>query len=118
MPETPEQQSPAILKEIQSAERAVERMVRSAAEEATAMLEQARARAEALLAGRRRAGGERKAALIAAEVEQARRDAERLTSEAEDKAVAMKTKAMSRLDEAAEIVLHRALPSLSRSGGS
>lgn len=118
MPETPEQQSPAILKEIQSAERAVERMVRSAAEEATAMLEQARARAEALLAGRRRAGGERKAALIAAEVEQARRGAERLTSEAEDKAVAMKMKAMSRLDEAAEIVLHRVLPSLSRSGGS
>ncbi len=118
MPETPEQQSPAILKEIQSAERAVERMVGSAAEEATAMLEQARARAETLLAGRRRAGGERKAALIAAGVEEARRDAERLASEAQDRAVAMKAKAMSRLDEAAEIVLRRVLPSLSRSGAS
>lgn len=118
MPDAPEQQSPEILKEIQSAERAVERMVRSAGEEAAAMLEQARVRADSLLAGRRRAGGERKAAVIAAGVELAGRDAERLLSEAGSKTVALKAKAMSRLDEAAEIVLRRVLPASSRSGGS
>ena len=54
MPEQFEQQTPEILRAIQSAERKVENMIRAAEQEAAATLGKARAQAETLLAEQRR----------------------------------------------------------------
>jgi V-type H+-transporting ATPase subunit G len=110
MPEEPVQQSPEILRQIQAAERKVERMVRSAEEEASAILDQAREQAEKLVAEKRRSLAERNARLLAEGAGEAERAAKRILQEAGGEADELKSRCASRLDEAAEWVLHRVLP--------
>ena len=110
MPEERGQESPEILIQIQAAERKVERMVRSAEQEAAAILEIARVQAEALLAEKRRVLEERKKNQLAEGVKEAEREAERIVLEARVKANDLKAGCMAKLDEAVELVLRRILP--------
>lgn len=111
MPDDREQQPPEILKQIQAAERKVERMVRLAEQEAAAILEKARVQAEALRAEKRRVLEERNKNQLAEGAKEAEREAERIVLEARAKAHDLKAQAMASLDEAVELVLRRILPS-------
>jgi vacuolar-type H+-ATPase subunit H len=110
MTEEREQQPPEVLKQIQSAERKVERMLRTANQEAAAILERGRAQAEALLAEKRRTLEERNKNQLAEGIKEAEREAERIVLEARMQANDLKTRCMARLDEAAEMVLRHILP--------
>lgn len=110
MPEEPAQQSPEILKQIQDAERKVERMLRSAEQEASVVIEKARAQAEALLGEKRQTLAERTRLLVAEGIDEAEQEAERIISQARVKSNDLKQRCMARLDEAAEFVLGRILP--------
>lgn len=107
----PSQQPPEILKAIHAAERKVERMVRSAELEAAALLDRARAQAQAFLAEQRQSQEEQKQRLLAEGVRDSDREAERIMLEAKLAANDLKSRGLSRLDEAAELVLRRVLPS-------
>ena len=111
MPDTEEHHPPEVLKAIQAAERKVERMVRLAEQEAAAILERARAQAEALRAEKRRVLEERNKNQLAEGAKEAEREAERIVLEARAKAHDLKAQAMASLDEAVELVLRRILPS-------
>lgn len=104
-----EQQSPEILKQIQAAERKVERLRRSAEQEAAAVLERARAQARALEAERGRAREEKLKLLRAESLREAENDATRIILEAKVKASELKTRAMTRQDGAVDVVLRRIL---------
>jgi vacuolar-type H+-ATPase subunit H len=110
MPDDREQQPPEILKQIQAAERKVERMVHSAEQEAAAILEKARVQAEAILAEKRRVLEEREKNQLAEGIKEAEREAERIVLEARVKANDLKARGIARLDEAVEMVLRRILP--------
>jgi V/A-type H+-transporting ATPase subunit G/H len=110
MPEEQDQQSPAILEQIQAAERNVKRMVHAAEEEAHAWLEKARAQAKALVESKREALETRKKARIAEGVREAEREGERIVQEAQVKADDLKARGTARLDEAVALVLRRILP--------
>lgn len=110
MPDEQEQQSPEILKRIQTAERNVERMIRAAEQEAASMLEKARIQAKALVDEKRGVLEERKKALIAEGVKEAERAAERIVSEARMMADDLRARGTARLDEAVDMVLRRILP--------
>jgi vacuolar-type H+-ATPase subunit H len=110
MPEEQDQQSPEILKQIQAAERNVERMVRAAEQEAASALEKARAQAKALVEGKREALETRKKARIAEGVREAEREGEWIVQEAQVKATGLKAHGTARLDDAVKIVLERVLP--------
>ena len=110
MTEEREQQPPEVLKQIQAAERKVERMVRLAEQEAAAILERARAQAEALRAEKRRVLEERNKNQLAEGAKEAEREAERIVLEARVKAHDLKARSMARVDEAVEMVLRHILP--------
>lgn len=110
MSDEPARHPPEILKAIQAAERRVERMVRSAEQEAVTILERARAQAEALVTEKRRSLEERTQRLLAEGAKDSDREAERLVLEARVEANALKSRCLNRLDEAAELVLRRILP--------
>ncbi|GMV50814.1 MAG: hypothetical protein AMXMBFR67_23570 [Nitrospira sp.] len=110
MPEQFEQQTPEILRAIQSAERKVENMIRAAEQEAAATLGKARAQAETLLAEQRRSLEQKQADALTKGFAEAEREAERLITDAEAKAGDLKTWCMGRVDDAAELVLRRVLP--------
>lgn len=124
MPYEQEPQSPEILKAIQAAERKVNRMCRSAEQEAAGMLERARAQAERLLDEKRRSLDETRKAMLAQENKEAEREAERIVLEARGRADDLKVRCMAKLDEAAELALRYILPtersavSSRRSGGN
>jgi V/A-type H+-transporting ATPase subunit G/H len=110
MPDPQEPQSPEILKAIQAAERKVERMVRAAEQEAAAILDRARARADALVAGKRREIEENRQRRLAEGAKDSDREAERLAREATEAAAQLTDRCLRRLDEAAGLVLRRILP--------
>ena len=110
MPDGPMQHPPEILKAIQAAERKVERMARAAEQEAAAILERARAQAETLIAEKRRSLEQKKQRLLAEGAKDSDREAERLVLEAKGEANELKSRCLSRLDEAAELVLRHVLP--------
>lgn len=110
MPEEQDQQSPEILKQIQAAERNVERMVRAAEQEAASALEKARVQAKALVDEKRGMLEARKKTLIAEGVKEAEREAERIVSKAQVKADDLNARGTARLDEAVALVLRRILP--------
>jgi len=110
MPEGPDQQSPEVLKQIQAAERKVERMVRAAEEEARALIEKAQAQAKALVDEKRRTLEERKKISIAEGSKESEREAEQIIVEAQAKANKLKAQGMARLAEAVGVVLQRILP--------
>ncbi len=109
VPDDQDHQSPEILKQIQAAERKVERMLRSAEQEAAAVLERARAQARVLEAERGRAREEKLKLLRAEGLRQAENEATRIILEAKVKGSELKTRAMTRLDEAVDLVLRRIL---------
>lgn len=110
MPEQFEQQTPEILRAIQSAERKVESMIRAAEQEAAATLDKARAQAEALLAEKRRSLEQKKTDALAKGFAEAEREAKQLITDAQEKASDLKTRCMARMDEAVELVLRQILP--------
>lgn len=114
MADGPISQPPEILKAIQAAERKVERMVRSAEQEAAAILERAKAQAETLLVEKRRSLEEKRQRLLADGAKEADREAEHFVLEAKVEANELKSRCLSRLDETAELVLRRILPMTER----
>lgn len=110
MPEQFEQQTPEILRAIQSAERKVESMIRAAEQEAAATLDKARAQAETLLAEQRRSLEQKQTDALTKGFAEAEREAKRLITDAEAKARDLKTRCLGRMDAAAELVLRRVLP--------
>lgn len=110
MPDEPTPQPPEILKAIQAAERKVERMLRAAEQEAAAIVERARSQAEALLAEKRRNLDEKLQRFRAEEASKTEQEVERLVLKAQVEATELKARGLSRLDEAAELVLRRILP--------
>lgn len=111
MADDPAQQPPEILIQIQAAERKVERMIRSAEQEAAAILDRAQAEAQALVSGKRRTLEERKKTLLAQALKDAEREAERIVQEARRKARNVRSRSTTRMDEAVALVLRRILPS-------
>lgn len=109
MSEEQDQQSPEILKQIQAAERNIERMVRAAEQEVASTLEKARVQAKALVDEKRAMLEARKKTLIAEGVKEAEREAERIVSKAQVNADDLKARGMARLDDAVKIVLERVL---------
>jgi vacuolar-type H+-ATPase subunit H len=103
-------QSPEILKAIQAAERKVQRMVRSAEQEAAAIVERGKSRADALLAEKRRSVEQNLQCLRAEWDRDMEREVERLVLKAQVEANDLKAKGLSRLEEAAAVVLRRILP--------
>ncbi len=103
-------QSPEVLKAIQTAERKVERMLRSAEREAAALLEKTRSQVEVLMADTRRTIEARKHEALDQGRKEAERAAERAIFEARKLADELKARSMSKVDEAAELVLRRVLP--------
>lgn len=110
MPDEPVPQPPEILKAIQAAERKVERMVRSAEQEAAVIVERGRTQAEALLAEKRRSLDEKLQRLRAEEASKTEKELERLVLKAQVEAHELKARCLNRLDEATELVLRRILP--------
>lgn len=110
MPEQFEQQTPEILRAIQSAERKVERMLRAAEQGAVATLDKARAQTETLLAEKRRSLEQKHTDALAKGFAEAEREAKQLITDAEEKASDLKTQCMGRMSDAAELVLRRVLP--------
>ena len=110
MPEEPAQQPPEILKQIQDAERKVERMLRSAEQEASVLIEKARAQARALLGEKGQTLAERTRLSVAEGIDEAEQEAERTISQARVKSNDLKQRCMARLDEAEEFVLGQILP--------
>ncbi|GIW54584.1 MAG: hypothetical protein KatS3mg082_0988 [Nitrospiraceae bacterium] len=114
MPDDRVSQSPEILKAIQAAERKVERMVRSAEQEAAAIVERGKSQADALLAEKRRRVEENLRRLRAEWERDMEREVERLVLKAQLEANDLKAKGLSRLEEAAAVVLRRILPMTDR----
>ncbi len=110
MPDEPVSQPPEILKAVQAAERKVERMIRSAEQEAAVIVERGRTQAEALLAEKRRSVEEKLQRLRAEWASETEREVERLMLKAQVEATELKAGSLSRLDEAVELVLRRILP--------
>jgi vacuolar-type H+-ATPase subunit H len=110
MSEPSNQQSPEILIQIQAAERSVESMVREAQQEAAAILDRARAQTDTLLAEKRRSLAQKRKDVETKSIAEAEHEAEQLLADARAKAGNLKARCMSRMDEAAELVLKRILP--------
>lgn len=110
MPEQFEQQTPEILRAIQSAERKVESMIRAAEQGAAATLGKARVQAETLLAEQRRSLEQKQTDALAKGFAEAEREAKQLITDAQEKASDLKSRCMGRMDDAAELVLRRVLP--------
>lgn len=110
MPDERDQPSPEVLLQIHTAEHAVEAMLRAAERDAAAIIERARAQADARVSEKHRALEEKKKDALAQGLKEAEREAEQLIENAQTKAGDLKTRCMARLDEAAECVLRRILP--------
>lgn len=109
-----EPQSPEILKEIQAAERKVERQLRSAEQEASAIIKTARVQADRFLSDKRRGLEGKKRVRLDQAKNDAEQEAERIILEARDKARVLKASCLKPIDEAADLILRRILPEWER----
>lgn len=110
MPDERDQPSTEVILQINTAEHAVEAMLRVAERDAAAIIEGARAQADALVSEKRRALEEKNKDALAQGFKEAAREAEQLIENAQAKVDDLKSRCMARMDEAVELVLRQILP--------
>ncbi len=109
-------QDPEILSAIQAAEEKIDRMLRDAQTECRQKIEAARRDAERLLSDARRKAEQMAKSSVASAASQAEADANDLIRRVREEIGVMKTRNVSRLDEAARRVLVRLYPELRLDG--